>query len=151
MNTGALKLPSSPSPPYVQPLLLLCINVCMYLCTVLGKTIAGTTDSPISVSHLPAPDENDIKFILSEVKNYLSPDISVRRGDVQAAWSGLRPLVRDPNKSDTQSIARNHIIEVSPGELVTIAGGTCVLMGGARIGVGLDTYILRGGARVHTC
>ncbi len=118
---------------------------------MLGKTIAGTTDSPISVSHLPAPDENDIKFILSEVKNYLSPDISVRRGDVQAAWSGLRPLVRDPNKSDTQSIARNHIIEVSPGELVTIAGGTCVLMGGARIGVGLDTYILRGGARVHTC
>ena len=77
------------------------------------------------MTHLPAPDENDIKFILSEVKNYLSPDISVRRGDVQAAWSGLRPLVRDPNKADTQSIARNHIIEVSDGELVTIAGGVC--------------------------
>jgi len=91
--------------------------------TLLGKTIAGTTDSPIAVTHLPAPDESDIKFILSEVKRYLSPDISVRRGDVQAAWSGLRPLVRDPNKSDTQSIARNHIIEVSKGELVTIAGG----------------------------
>lgn len=30
-----------------------------------------------------------------------------------SAWSGLRPLVRDPNKKDTKSLARNHIIEVS--------------------------------------
>ena len=88
-----------------------------------GKTIAGTTDSPISVTHLPAPEEDDIKFILNEVKSYLSPDISVRRGDIEAVWSGIRPLVMDPNKKDTQSISRNHIIEVSDGGLVTIAGG----------------------------
>lgn len=91
--------------------------------TTLGKTIAGTTDSPISVTHNPSPHEDEIQFILNEVKNYLSPDISVRRGDVQAAWSGIRPLVMDPNKKDTQSISRNHIIEVSEGGLVTIAGG----------------------------
>jgi len=48
---------------------------------------------------------------------------TVRRGDVLAAWSGIRPLVRDPNSKDTQSIARNHIIEVSDSNLVTIAGG----------------------------
>ena len=90
-----------------------------------GSTIAGTTDSPISVTHIPAPEEASIKFIMNEVKNYLSPNISVRRGDVQAAWSGIRPLVIDPNKKDTQSIARNHIIEVSEGNLVTIAGGRC--------------------------
>lgn len=29
-----------------------------------------------------------------------------------SAWAGLRPLVRDPNKKDTKSLARNHIIEV---------------------------------------
>ena len=29
----------------------------------------------------------------------------------------------DPNKKDTQSIARNHVIEVSDSNLVTIAGG----------------------------
>ena len=50
----------------------------------------------------------------------------VRRGDVLAAWSGLRPLVMDPNKKDTQSIARNHVIEVSEGKLVTIAGGELI-------------------------
>ena len=47
----------------------------------------------------------------------------VRRGDVLCAWSGIRPLVRDPSKQDTQSIARNHVIEVSASTLVTIAGG----------------------------
>lgn len=40
-----------------------------------------------------------------------------------SAWSGIRPLVSDPNKPDTQSIARNHIVHVSSKGLVTIAGG----------------------------
>ena len=61
-------------------------------------------------------------FILGEVKNYLSSDVQVRRGDVLAAWSGIRPLVLNPNKKDTQSIARNHIIHVSDSGLVTIGG-----------------------------
>ena len=32
-------------------------------------------------------------------------------------------MVKDPNKEDTQSLVRNHIIHVSPSGLVTIAGG----------------------------
>lgn len=40
-----------------------------------------------------------------------------------SAWAGIRPLVQDPNKADTQSIARNHIVHVSDSGLVTIAGG----------------------------
>ena len=46
----------------------------------------------------------------------------VRRGDVLSAWCGIRPLVSDPNKKDTQSVARNHIIEVAADNLITIAG-----------------------------
>jgi len=42
---------------------------------------------------------------------------------VLSAWCGIRPLVSDPNKPDTQSLARNHIVHVSPRGLVTIAGG----------------------------
>lgn len=49
---------------------------------------------------------------------------SVRRGDVRSAWCGIRPLVSDPNKKDTQSVARNHIIEVAEDHLITIAGKT---------------------------
>ncbi|XP_071943188.1 glycerol-3-phosphate dehydrogenase, mitochondrial-like [Antedon mediterranea] len=87
------------------------------------STIAGTTDSACEVTEHPAPTEDDIQFILKEIKNYLSPDIAVRRGDVLAAWSGIRPLVKNPNSNNTESLARNHVIEVSDTNLVTIAGG----------------------------
>ncbi|XP_019875075.2 glycerol-3-phosphate dehydrogenase, mitochondrial isoform X1 [Aethina tumida] len=86
-------------------------------------TIAGTTDLPCDVTHNPKPTEDEIQFILEEVKNYLNPDVEVRRGDVLSAWSGIRPLVSDPNKPDTQSLARNHIVHISDSNLVTIAGG----------------------------
>ncbi|XP_064597841.1 LOW QUALITY PROTEIN: glycerol-3-phosphate dehydrogenase, mitochondrial-like [Liolophura sinensis] len=86
-------------------------------------TLAGTTDNACEVSDYPQPSENEFQFILNEVRNYLHPDIEVRRGDVLSAWSGIRPLVSDPAKGDTQSIARNHIIEVAEDNLITIAGG----------------------------
>ncbi|NXT22763.1 GPDM protein, partial [Syrrhaptes paradoxus] len=86
-------------------------------------TIAGTTDTPTDVTSHPIPTEEDINFILNEVRNYLSADVEVRRGDVLAAWSGIRPLVTDPNSKDTQSISRNHVVTISDSGLVTIAGG----------------------------
>ncbi|XP_071978580.1 glycerol-3-phosphate dehydrogenase, mitochondrial isoform X3 [Engystomops pustulosus] len=86
-------------------------------------TIAGTTDTPTEITHHPIPTEDDINFILTEVRNYLSTDVEVRRGDVLAAWSGIRPLVTNPNSTDTQSISRNHVVDVSESGLVTIAGG----------------------------
>jgi glycerol-3-phosphate dehydrogenase len=88
-----------------------------------GNTIAGTTDSPSTVDHEPRPKEEDIRWILEEVRRYLSPDIKVRRGDVLSAWSGIRPLVRDPAAKSTEGLVRNHMINVSDSGLVTIAGG----------------------------
>ncbi|KAF6214579.1 hypothetical protein GE061_009322 [Apolygus lucorum] len=87
------------------------------------QTIAGTTDMACDVTHKPIPTEEEISFILQEIKDYLNPDVEVRRGDVLSAWSGIRPLVQDPNKPDTQSLARNHIVHVSSSKLITIAGG----------------------------
>ncbi|XP_075264256.1 glycerol-3-phosphate dehydrogenase, mitochondrial-like isoform X2 [Convolutriloba macropyga] len=88
-----------------------------------NHTIAGTTDLPCEPTFNPKPSEAEISFILDEVRHYLSPDVQVRRGDVRAAWSGIRPLVKDPSKGDTQSLARNHIVEVDDTNLVTLAGG----------------------------
>ncbi|KAH7714275.1 Protein T25G3.4 [Aphelenchoides avenae] len=85
-------------------------------------TVAGTTDARSDLTFTPAPKNQDIEFILSEIRGYLSKEVTVRRGDVMSAWSGLRPLVRDPNKQDTKSLARNHIIEVAQSGLITIAG-----------------------------
>ncbi|EOQ98780.1 hypothetical protein E3P77_02391 [Wallemia ichthyophaga] len=89
----------------------------------LGNVIAGTTDSPSKVERNPAPKEEEIQWIIDEVRRYLSPDLKVRRGDVLSAWSGLRPLVRDPAAKNTQSLVRNHMINISKGGLLTIAGG----------------------------
>lgn len=88
-----------------------------------GNTIAGTTDEPASITTNPLPDEKSIQWILNEVGHYLSPDINVRRGDVLAAWSGLRPLVKDPKAKNTESLVRNHLIDISDSGLMTCAGG----------------------------
>ncbi len=88
-----------------------------------GNTIAGTTDEPSAISNSPLPDEKSIQWILNEVSHYLSPDINVRRGDVLAAWSGIRPLVKDPKAKNTESLVRNHLVDISASGLVTCAGG----------------------------
>ena len=44
-------------------------------CHIVGKTIAGTTDSPTELSPNPAPKEAEIQFILSEIKHYLTEDL----------------------------------------------------------------------------
>ncbi|KAG0048175.1 mitochondrial glycerol-3-phosphate dehydrogenase [Gryganskiella cystojenkinii] len=88
-----------------------------------GNTIAGTTDSATEVTQNPMATEEEINWILGEVKNYLNPDVKVRRGDVLAAWSGIRPLVRDPAAKSTEGLVRNHMINVSASGLLTIAGG----------------------------
>ncbi|KAF4417191.1 glycerol-3-phosphate dehydrogenase [Fusarium acutatum] len=88
-----------------------------------GNTIAGTTDSPSTITPNPLPDEKSIEWILSEVSHYLSPEINVRRGDVLAAWSGIRPLVKDHKAKNTESLVRNHLIDISASGLLTCAGG----------------------------
>jgi glycerol-3-phosphate dehydrogenase len=60
-----------------------------------GNTIAGTTDSPCSISQNPVAGEQDINWILNEVRGYLTPDIHLQRSDVLAAWSGKYMTLSD--------------------------------------------------------
>lgn len=85
-------------------------------------TIAGTTDAPCRADRLPRATEAEVSFILDAVKPYLT--VSVRRSDVQSAWSGVRPLAADPEAEDTASTSRDHVVAVdSRSGLVTVAGG----------------------------
>ncbi|KAI9829122.1 MAG: mitochondrial glycerol-3-phosphate dehydrogenase [Thelocarpon impressellum] len=88
-----------------------------------GNTIAGTTDTPTEITQNPIAGEEEIEWILSEIRTYLAPDINVRRGDVLSAWSGIRPLVRDPKARNTESLVRNHLVDLSESGLLTCAGG----------------------------
>lgn len=87
-----------------------------------GSTICGTTDSASELTMLPKPTEEEVHFILEESNRFLSRKVS--RSDVRAAWSGIRPLVKDPKAvSGTSKVSRKHVLEVSDSGLVSIMGG----------------------------
>lgn len=44
-----------------------------------------------------------------------------------SAWSGIRPLVLNPNKGSTEALARNHVLHVSNSNLITMAGIASIL------------------------
>ena len=95
----------------------------MFMLPWQGQVIAGTTDTPGKVDNNPQAKEQDISFILKEVSKYLSPEVRLQRSDVLAAWSGIRPLIRDPKSKNTESLVRNHLVAVSDSGLLTCAGG----------------------------
>ena len=93
----------------------------LFLLPWLGHTLIGTTDHPAPITPHPEATEEDIDYILRHVHRYFS--LPVSRADVLASWSGLRPLVSDPSAADTAKLSRDHVINVSPSNLLTIAGG----------------------------
>lgn len=86
-----------------------------------GSTLVGTTDSSTPITMQPKPSSDEVDFVLREAGKYLNRRIS--RSDVRAAWSGIRPLVRDIHGGDTKAISREHVVEVGPSGVVTIGGG----------------------------
>ena len=88
-----------------------------------GKLVAGTTDDPCPVERNPIPDEAHVNWILNELHHILSPKTNIQRSDVLSVWAGIRPLVRDPNAKNTESLARNHIVKLSDSGLLTCVGG----------------------------
>lgn len=85
----------------------------------LGGTLVGTTDDPAPVVDHPRVSEEEIAYVLRQVKPYLG---AIPREAVRASWSGLRPLVARP-EADTARLARDHLIQRSPSGLLTLTGG----------------------------
>lgn len=83
----------------------------------------GTTDTNYTGSlDNPLPQREEIDYLLSIVNSY-SGSNRLKRSDITAAWSGLRPLVRDTTKSDTSTISREHLIFEGPGGIIGLIGG----------------------------
>lgn len=84
--------------------------------------VLGTTDTPIERAELePRAREAEIDFLLETVSSYL-PSPPTRR-DIQSVFTGVRPLVLSGSGKNTASLSRDHMIEVSESQLVTITGG----------------------------
>jgi glycerol-3-phosphate dehydrogenase len=87
-----------------------------------GRTIVGTTDTPIPEATLePRPLPDEIAFLLSHAARYLTRH--PQRSDVLSVFAGIRPLVRSDAGGDTASLSRDHTLLVESSGLVTIAGG----------------------------
>jgi glycerol-3-phosphate dehydrogenase len=87
-----------------------------------GRTLLGTTDTPISkVSLEPRPLKEEIDFLLSHAIRYLTKDPTP--ADVLSVYVGIRPLAKASDTGDTAALSREHSITVSDSGLLTIAGG----------------------------
>jgi glycerol-3-phosphate dehydrogenase len=86
-----------------------------------GHTLVGTTDSRSDIRENPRATEEDIEYILKQVAKYY--EAPPTRADVLSQWTGIRPLISDPNSADTAKLARDHVVQISESKLVTIAGG----------------------------
>ncbi len=86
-----------------------------------GHTLVGTTDARADVKENPKATEADIEYILGQVAKYY--ETKPTREDVLSHWAGIRPLVSDPKSADTAKLARDHVVQVSESNLLTVAGG----------------------------
>jgi glycerol-3-phosphate dehydrogenase len=87
-----------------------------------GHAVVGTTDTSIPASTLePTPQNEEIDFILDTARDYLAKRPT--RADVLSVFTGIRPLVKSSDVSNTAALSRDHTIEISSSGLLTIAGG----------------------------
>ncbi len=85
------------------------------------RCMVGTTDQAAELSEHPKATEEEVDYLLRHLQQVLYP--SPQRENICAVWSGLRPLVRNPQATDTSKLLRDFVIEESPAGLFTIAGG----------------------------
>ena len=89
-----------------------------------GETCIGTTDVATKVTDAPQPTGDEVEFIVSEISKYINVSANDLRKDIKAAWSGLRPLVKDPSAKDTAKLSRDFEVIHDPSSgLISVLGG----------------------------
>ncbi len=87
-----------------------------------GKMLVGTTDTPLEKPQIePVAFENEIEFILENVKDYLAKPPN--RSDIKSVFAGIRPLVKSGGGKNTAALSRDYTIEIDDANLLTITGG----------------------------
>ncbi len=95
-----------------------------------GVDVIGTTDTdyPLQENGLPNEDLNlpyctkdDCDYLFRTV-NHAFPNANLTYDDVISTYAGIRPLVMEEGKEESQ-VSRKHVIIDSPNGLTTICGG----------------------------
>ncbi|MDZ4834545.1 MAG: glycerol-3-phosphate dehydrogenase/oxidase [Candidatus Melainabacteria bacterium] len=90
--------------------------------------LVGTTDTAYEGSlDNPLASEEEIQYLLNVVNQYSSENRRLHRADVIASWAGLRPLVLDVGKNQTESntsnISREYNLFEGKGGILGLIGG----------------------------
>lgn len=87
-----------------------------------GKTYVGTTDTEYHGDLVnPEITKEDKQYILKSIA-FMFPDLQIGMQDIESAWAGVRPLIRQEGKGPSE-ISRKDEIWTSVTGLITIAGG----------------------------
>lgn len=92
----------------------------VFILPYLNYCLIGTTDNKTIYEENPKVKEFEIKYLLKEVNKYFNKPLT--KGDILSSWSGIRPLVKS-DKSSTQQMVREHILNLSKSGLLSIVGG----------------------------
>ncbi len=93
----------------------------LFMLPWMDKCLVGTTDEESTPVDHPKVDDKDIEYLLRHMRKYFSIDIE--KNDILSSWCGLRPLVSLKHTHDTKGVVREHYIEKSKSNLISIAGG----------------------------
>ena len=87
-----------------------------------GQVVVGTTDNPVPrPEYEPLATNEERSFLMTNIARFLGRKPEPK--EVCSVWSGQRPLVKQPDKSSTAAISRDHTVLISNSKLVTITGG----------------------------
>ncbi|MEX2320665.1 MAG: FAD-dependent oxidoreductase, partial [Saccharospirillum sp.] len=92
----------------------------LFMLPWLGKTLVGTTDDPAELSDKPEASQSEIDYIIKHINEWLDEPVS--HSDISATFSGLRPLVADPDEASTSGLTRDHVVLQDKG-LFSLTGG----------------------------
>ncbi|HWA15780.1 MAG TPA: glycerol-3-phosphate dehydrogenase/oxidase, partial [Gemmatimonadales bacterium] len=84
----------------------------------IGTTDTDTDQTPDTVR----ATADDVVYLLRSA-NAAFPNARLQESDVLATWAGLRPLIAPGAALRESQVSREHLIQVGPGGMVTIAGG----------------------------
>ncbi|QKY69903.1 glycerol-3-phosphate dehydrogenase/oxidase [Lentibacillus sp. CBA3610] len=87
------------------------------------KTYVGTTDTSYKGDIVnPQMTVDDRDYLLDAI-NYMFPSLDMTKDDVDSSYAGLRPLIAEEDKDDSDEISRKDEIFISNSGLISMAGG----------------------------
>ena len=98
----------------------------VFLLPWLDRAIAGTTDIALKPGQKtptsPLGSRDEVDYILETIAPYLA--LQPQRQEVLSVWSGARPLAKDPTKTNSSDVSRDHVIaKETPSDVIVVAGG----------------------------